>query len=116
MSDHIRLDIEGLEDVQRTHEKIVRDLYGDPMLKAMRDCTLLVQTDAKRLSPVDTGRLRSSITPEVRAMHKTVQGVVGSNVEYAKVQEDRRHYLEHAVDVNIDQIKARIERAIRDVI
>ena len=49
----------------------------------MRDASLMVQADAKRFAPVDTGRLRSSINSEVRREgHETV-GAVGSNVKYA---------------------------------
>jgi len=86
MSD-IQVEIEGLEELQREMERIVRDLGGEPMVKGMRRATLLVQRDAKLNAPVDTGRLRASITPEVRPHGKTVQGVVGSNVHYAPYQE-----------------------------
>jgi hypothetical protein len=40
------------------------DLHGEPMLQGMRNATLLVTRDAKRFAPVDTGRLRASITPD----------------------------------------------------
>ena len=53
------------------------------MINAMRDSTLYVTRDAKKNAPVDTGRLRASITPEVSTAGETVQGVVGSNVMYA---------------------------------
>lgn len=64
--------------------QIVADLHGEPFLQGMRNATLLVTRDAKRYAPVDTGRLRASITPEVRISGPmTVQGIVGSNVTYA---------------------------------
>jgi len=44
---------------------------------------LMVERDAKILCPVDTGRLRSSITHEIEG----TTGRVGSNVEYARVVE-----------------------------
>ena len=43
---------------------------------------LLVEGDAKRLCPVDTGRLRSSITTEKRFDGDKPVASVGSNVEY----------------------------------
>lgn len=43
---------------------------------------LLVEGDAKRLCPVDTGRLRSSITTEKRFDGDKPIASVGSNVEY----------------------------------
>jgi HK97 gp10 family phage protein len=79
----IDVEIRGLRETQQEMERIVRDLRGAPYLNAMRRATLLVQRSAKPLAPVDTGRLRASITPEVRAMGATVEGVVGSNVTYA---------------------------------
>ena len=83
----IDVEIKGLEETQRATEKIVRDLRGEPFLNGMRKATLLVQRSAKKKAPVDTGRLRASITPEVRAHGNDVWGVVGSNVKYAPFQE-----------------------------
>jgi phage gpG-like protein len=54
---------------------------------AMKRATLVVQRDAKINAPVDTGRLRASITPDIRAFGGEVVGVVGSNVIYAPFQE-----------------------------
>lgn len=79
----ISAEIKGLKETQRNLEQAVRDLHGTPILNAMRDATLLITRDAKKNAPVDTGRLRASITPEVTTTGETVQGVVGSNVKYA---------------------------------
>ena len=79
----ISIEIRGLKETQREMERIVRDLRGEPYLNAMRRATLLVQRSAKQKAPVDTGRLRASITPEVRWQGNTAVGVVGSNVKYA---------------------------------
>lgn len=43
-----------------------------------------IEAAAKRLCPVDTGRLRSSITHDVNRRGRTVVGRVGTNVDYAK--------------------------------
>jgi phage gpG-like protein len=80
----LRLELKGLREEQARMTKIVADLHGEPMLEGMRNATLLVTRDAKRFAPVDTGRLRASIIPEIRVSGPTqIQGVVGSNVEYA---------------------------------
>lgn len=47
--------------------------------KALNRACLVVENEAKKLCPVDTGDLRSSITHEV---HNDV-GIVGTNKEYA---------------------------------
>jgi HK97 gp10 family phage protein len=82
-----RLEVRGLKKTQKRMEETARDLTGKPMMNAMRQATLIVQRDAKKFAPVDTGRLRASITPDVRVMTNTVEGVVGSNVKYAPYME-----------------------------
>ena len=79
----IDIEIRGLKETQANMERIVRDLRGEPYLSAMRRATLLVQRSAKQKAPVDTGRLRASITPEVRWSGNVATGVVGSNVKYS---------------------------------
>lgn len=83
-----RIEITGAVETQRKLDQVITDLHGRPFLQAMREATLVVTADAKRLAPVDTGRLRASITPEVRqADDKTVIGVVGTVVKYAAAME-----------------------------
>jgi len=83
----IDVEIKGLKETQARMEKVVRDLQGEPFLMGMRKALLLVQRSAKLKAPVDTGRLRASITPEVRQQGTETLGVVGSNVKYAPFQE-----------------------------
>ena len=91
----IDIEIRGLKETQANMERIVRDLRGEPYLSAMRRATLLVQRSAKQKAPVDTGRLRASITPEVRWQGDTAVGVVGSGVKYAPYVElgTRPHFV-----------------------
>lgn len=49
--------------------------------------TLQVEARAKELCPVDTGRLRSSITSAIETEGDTIVGVVGTDVEYASFVE-----------------------------
>lgn len=53
----------------------------------MRQATLLVAGDARRNAPIDTGRLRASIVPEVTHSGNEIVGVVDSNVAYAPFME-----------------------------
>ncbi len=84
-----RAEVKGLRETQAKIDQVIRDMRGEPMLEAMRDATLLVTGTARTLAPVDTGRLRASILPEVRsnALTGSVMGVVGSNVDYAPYME-----------------------------
>ncbi len=81
--------VEGLKEVQRFLESRIQALQGPPIFAAMREATMIVQVAARtgKAMPVDTGRLRASITPEVTQMAGTTVGIVGSNVSYAPYQE-----------------------------
>jgi phage gpG-like protein len=83
MSIDVEVEIRRIEEVTKKMIQVVEDLQGSPMLEGMRDATLLVTRDAKKFAPVDTGRLRASIAPEVRFEGTAAAGVVGSNVKYA---------------------------------
>lgn len=83
MAASVRLELHGLKEAQQKAEQVARDLDGPPMVQAMRDATLLVERTAKQEASVDTGRYRASITPEVRSHGSVVEGIVGSNLEYA---------------------------------
>lgn len=52
------------------------------LVKAVQKGLLAVERDAKRNAPVDTGRLRSSITHDVSVKAGEVLGRVGTNVAY----------------------------------
>lgn len=119
----IQIEIKGLEALRRKTDQMVKDLHGTPMLNAMRDSTLIVTRKARQNAPVDTGRLRASILPEVRLDSEDVQGVVGSNVLYAPYQEfgTRRgvrpkRYLQRAFEDSELAINRRFERAINEVV
>jgi len=84
----IKAKVTGIEAAVAKMEQVARDMTGPPIFNAIRDATLLVTARAKGKAPVDTGRLRSSIAPEVRVVHGLeVQGIVGSNVVYAPYME-----------------------------
>lgn len=106
----IRVEIKGIKEAQQKAEQMLRDMHGQPMVEAMRRATLIVQRDAKRFAPVDTGRLRASITPDIQMRGIEVLGIVGSNVEYAPFQElgfgtfKGRRYLARAIEENAAKI------------
>jgi len=79
--------IQGAVETRDEMDRMVRELQGEPMLEGMRDATLMVTRSARQHSPVDRGRLRSNIGPEVRMEGREVIGVVGSNLTYAPPME-----------------------------
>lgn len=72
---------------------------------------LLVEGDAKRMCPVDTGRLRASITHETEKSGDEVIGRVGTNVEYGVYVEygtskmSAKPYLRPSLEKNKGKIK-----------
>ena len=76
--------------------------------KSVTTAALLVHGDATRLAPVDTGRLRSSLT----YITQDNAAIVGTDVEYAKKMEyggskqAPNGYLRPALYNNIDKINA----------
>lgn len=70
----------------RLDDAALRELLGGPngaVAKAVGRVAVAVQSEAKRLCPVDTGRLRSSITSKVVQEGGGPVGIVGTNVKYA---------------------------------
>lgn len=59
----------------------VGEEFKRAVARALEICGGKAETYAKKLCPVDTGRLRSSITHQLASDGASV--VVGSNVEYA---------------------------------
>lgn len=60
-------------------------LNGDqgPVAKDLLRRTIRVESAAIRGCPVDTGRLRSSVTHQVQQDGKGLVGIVGTDVDYA---------------------------------
>jgi hypothetical protein len=87
----VKITAKGLRETQKKAEQVIRDLQGgegSPIVAGVAKSTLAVESKAKKLAPVDRGRLRASITPEVRTLAAgVVRGVVGSNLKYAPYQE-----------------------------
>lgn len=98
------------------------DLIKQATAEQVYEALDLVGTDAEGfvslLTPVDTGRLRNSITHEVQ--ENAV--IVGTNVEYAEEVEmnekmrhkvGQAHYLRDGIANNVDSFKSVIETALK---
>lgn len=62
--------------------RMLRGPHGEVAKDIERRC-IRIQAAATDLCPVDTGRLRASVSYDVGADNRGVVGYVGSNVEYA---------------------------------
>jgi len=111
----------GLEETKAKLEQTARDLHGRPMADGMQDAVMIVVRGAKIYAPVDTGRLRASITGEIRMTGMFgrglgVVGIVGTVVSYAPVQEKRVRYLQRAFDNNKDKIIEKVGDAVTKIV
>ena len=110
---------EGLTDADKAHLEVVADhtdeaieALGRAIGRALEAIGIEAESDAANLCPVDTGRLRNSITHTIDADGKAA--LIGTNVEYALyVHENMRHpqrFLTDAVTQNADKYR-RIAKA-----
>ena len=79
----LNLDTEFLKKLVKNIKQYQKELKEE-VFKALKETVLQIEKEAKRKCPVDTGRLRNSITPEIES---SVEGKVGTNVKYASAVE-----------------------------
>ncbi len=93
----------------------------DVMAEAMEICCLTAERYAKAACPWRTGRLRNSITYAVVADGDDVQGIIGTNVEYAPYVEygtsrqKAHHYLQKAATNHSQEYKDLIASYLKAV-
>lgn len=68
-----------------SHVKEVIEAKNNAIARALEAIGIQAEGDVAELAPVDTGRLRDSITHEVDESEEAVY--IGTNVEYAAYQE-----------------------------
>lgn len=88
--------LKGAKEAQENMQRMARALHGDEMVDRMQSAALEVEGAAKKnlvayespsVGGVDTGRLRASISSEVRVTGTHLVGAIGSAVEYAAAVE-----------------------------
>jgi len=67
---------------ERKLKKVLKGERGPVAAQVLKQC-LRIETRAKIMCPVDTGRLRASITSGLVDDKDAIVGVVGTNVKYA---------------------------------
>ena len=100
--------------------KRIRKDKLEQVKRAVKSAGFVADRNAKKLSPVDTGRLRASIHPEFKdtaSFNYSVAGagtfsgkldekpkddfsvIIGSNVSYAEKQENKHKFLERGAKI-----------------
>lgn len=75
------LDTAGLVEIRQDNREAIADAIDRALVAALEEVGLVAEGYAKRACPVDTGRLRNSITHIVDEGTRHV--IIGTNVEYA---------------------------------
>lgn len=70
-------------DVRFNRDELARLLHSNQVAKDLQRRALKVDAAAKQLCPVDTGRLRASITNHLGQDSTGLYALIGSNVHYA---------------------------------
>lgn len=76
-----KLDVQGVLEVREDNRQAIANAIDKALMRGLEKVGLVAEGYAKRLCPVDTGRLRNSITHQINDSEKSVY--IGTNVEYA---------------------------------
>ena len=98
-------------------DDVLREL-DSAVMSALEQIGLVAEGYAKQYCPVDTGRLKNSISHGVDTRDDCA--VIGTNVEYAPYVElgtsrhDPQPYLKPAITEHISEYKAIVERELKN--
>ena len=110
-------DISGLVEVREDNREAIADAIDQALATALEAVGLVAEGYAKRACPVDTGRLRNSITHLVVPDEDSVY--IGTNVEYAPdvelgtVHQDAQPFLKPAAEDHKGTYSKLFERYLR---
>lgn len=115
--DGIDSDMITIDFVAQSNADEILNALDKALARALDKVGLVAEGYAKRLCPVDTGRLRNSITHQ---LHGSKDVIIGTNVEYAPYVElghktkrgktvDGVHFLKRAATEHTAQYKTIIE-------
>ena len=110
-------DVEGLEIIEDNTDAIIEAL-GTATVRALEAIGIEAESDAAKLCPVDTGRLRNSITHTIDGDGKWA--VVGTNVSYSIPVHQGHHgkpgqpFLTDAVTQNAGKYRKIAEAALKN--
>lgn len=108
-------DISGLVEVREDNREAIANAIDRALVAALEEVGLVAEGYAKRACPVDTGRLRNSITH----LLKGYDCFIGTNVEYAPYVEEGtsrmkgKHFLRKAATGHGDTYRAILEKHLR---
>ena len=112
-------DIKTLMEVREDNSEQIAEALSKAMASALEEVGLLAERYAKKECPVDTGRLRNSITHTLDIRGASGDVYIGTNVEYGKWVENgtsrqKPHpYLKPAATQHVDEYRAAIKKHLQ---
>ena len=109
-------DMQGLVEVQDHTDEVIEAL-GTALARGLEAVGIEAESDAAAICPVDTGRLRNSITHTIDDNGKSA--IIGTNVEYSLYVHEGVHgrkgqpFLTDAITHNADKYRRIIEASLR---
>ncbi len=109
-------DYAGVLEIREDNTEAIQRSIVPSLMKALEKVGLVAEGYAKMLCPVDTGRLRNSITHQLKGLSV----YIGTNVEYAPFVENGRrgkngkHFLRRAATEHGEQYRKIIEDSMRN--
>ena len=109
----------GITTNMEDHTQEVIRTKNQAVEKALEMMGLRCEGYAKANAPVDTGRLRNSITHDVRSLEEAVY--IGTNVEYAPYQEygtykmNAQPFLRPAVNEHLEEYKNIANQCLNEI-
>jgi phage gpG-like protein len=110
---------DGVLDVRENNSEQIASAIHQAVATALEEIGLAAERFAKRACPVDTGRLRNSITHALNMDEEAVY--IGTNVEYAAAHEfgtsrglSGLHYLQKAASGHTDEYKDLIKNSLEN--
>lgn len=109
----ISIKVEGQAEVNKAIQQALKK-SEEQTYKAVKASCIKVENRAKHLAPVDTGRLKSSITHEANKS----DGRVGTNLEYSPYVElgTKRSQAQPFLRPALQDCKSEILQLFRDVV
>lgn len=117
--DAIRGDEAGNVIILENNAKLIEEAIQGAVAAALEEIGLVAEGYAKRLCPVDTGRLRNSITHAIGSVDD-LEVYVGTNVEYAPYVEngihgrDGVHFLRSAAQDHGDRYRSILKKHLEN--
>lgn len=109
-----KLDTAGLVEIQQDNREAIAEAIDQALATALEEIGLVAEGYAKRACPVDTGRLRNSIThvtrPDEKAVYIGTNVELAPHVEYGTVHQDPQPFLKPAAKDHASTYRAIMQK------